>query len=315
MTANYKFCVQTQLFNVSEFILPMLENCGPHVERIYIARTERPWNYNPTARESMINKTPASILDQSPWRHKITLVEGDWESEHEQRNALLDRARADGMDFMIIQDADEFYFHEDFAKNLAAISQKPDYDLYGVRWYVFWKDIRHIITDRYDRHMDDGWVNFAVNCRGPMRFNYLRGTKEKFRVYPGYLPGPACHLSYVMSDEAMLEKLSSWGHTNDFNWRKWYDGVWLKWWPGRWHLALIKPHHWARAIPFPGRLPEVLENFEGPPISAYQATWLEKFLNSLKGRLTLFYYRAKMPLYHFKRYRRNKKAQAAEQEK
>ena len=301
-TRPYRFCVQVQMFNVDNFILPMLENCGPHVERIYVARSEKPWGYNREARERIKNPTPVSLLDQSPWRDKITLIEGEWETDHAQRNALLERAIADGMDYMIVQDADEFYQHEDFQHNLRVIAENPDYDAYGVRWYVFWKDVRHIITDRYGRPMDDGWINFAVNCHGKMKFDHMRFTTAKdLKIFPGYLPGPAHHLSYVMSDEVMLNKLSTWSHTNDFDWRSWYEKVWLKWWPGRWHLAPVKPWHWARAVPFKGLLPEVLKDFQGPEVTSHMPTFGERLLNELRGRLTLIYYKAKMPLYFMRK--------------
>ncbi len=222
-TVSLKFSVQMPMFNVTRFILATLENCGPYVERIYLTRSELPWRYNIAFRDIVRNPTPASIIDASPWRDKITLIESEWATEEEQRNESLRRARADGMDFMIIQDADEYYLDSEYQQALAYIAAHPDYDFYKVKSYVFWKSTKYIIKNRYGQPYDEDLKPFAINCRSEVGFAHLRGIDEtKWRICPELLNAECYHLSWVMSDEELLTKLSVWGHTNDFDWLTWY---------------------------------------------------------------------------------------------
>ena len=41
-----KFGVHMLYFNQDKWILKTIENCAPFVDKIYIAWSEKPWNYN-----------------------------------------------------------------------------------------------------------------------------------------------------------------------------------------------------------------------------------------------------------------------------
>ena len=64
------------------------------------------------------------LLKQSKYYNKITIIEGEWEYDEDQRNACLDKAQNDGIDYLINHDADEFYFHKDFKKMIAEADSK-----------------------------------------------------------------------------------------------------------------------------------------------------------------------------------------------
>ena len=70
------------------------------------------------------------LLKKSHFCHKIELIEGDWETDEDERNTCLRKAKNDGFDFLIIQDADEFFIKDDYKKNIKKIIQNPDYELY-----------------------------------------------------------------------------------------------------------------------------------------------------------------------------------------
>jgi hypothetical protein len=125
-----KFATHVLVFNQDKWILKNLENSYPHVDRIYISYSKRPWIYNRNARKVYENNFDLSLITNSPFADKITIIKGVWDLDEEQRNACLARAREDGMDFLLIHDADEFYTHAGFEKLLHEIEKDPEYDYY-----------------------------------------------------------------------------------------------------------------------------------------------------------------------------------------
>ncbi|WP_333474281.1 glycosyltransferase [Paenibacillus gyeongsangnamensis] len=253
-----RFAVCALLFDCQQFILQMIENCGPFVEKIYIAYSELPWRYNPHAREGFRNTTDLEILRHSKYADKIELITGVWDWEHEQRNACLQRAKEDGIDFLIIQDADEYYTCSDYDRMIRQISENPEYDYYVTPWCTFWKTWDHILVNQ-SGSIIHGYLNAAVNCKKDLRFQQLR------------LLGPAAtkvlrldalcfHGSYVLSDEQVYRKINTWGHSQDFDREAWYQAKWLNWTESTEDLHPTHPPVWKRALPYRGELPEVLSS-------------------------------------------------------
>lgn len=50
-----KFGVHMLYFNQDKWILKTIENCAPFVDKIYIAWSEKPWNYNDSASKFINN--------------------------------------------------------------------------------------------------------------------------------------------------------------------------------------------------------------------------------------------------------------------
>jgi hypothetical protein len=65
------------------------------------------------------------------------------------------------------------------------------------------------------------------------------------------------HLSYVRTDEDMLKKISTFSHSNEFDFYQWYLTKWLNWTPERLDLHPVVPEQFKQAIydPLP---PEIL---------------------------------------------------------
>lgn len=274
-----KFGVHMFLYNVNRFILPALANCGPHVDRIYVIYSEQPWSrYNAQARGLYRNRTSPDILDQSPYRDKITLLRGEWESEDDARNAALSRARSDGMDYLVVQDADEYYFHADYRKNLEFLAAHPEVSYFRAQWYLFWKSTDYIIQGWHGKVISN-CENFAVNCRTPVTFSRYRLVAAPVEAALT-VPGVGYHLSSVYSDEEMLEKLSTWGHAQQVgNRQRWFEQKWQYWTESTRFLSVIPPRATSwKAIRFDAPLPEVLRDFPNPDVVFRRKTTAQAIL-------------------------------------
>jgi hypothetical protein len=260
-----RVAVQVLLYNVDRFILAMLENCGPHVDRIYATWSPVPWTaYNAAARLEFKNKTTPDVLRRSRFHDKVVLIEGEWPDEASQRNAALDRARADDMDFLIVQDADEFYRPEDYQANIRYLAQHPTADYFRGRWHLFWKTTDWVLEFMPDNSVLANNENFAVNCRRPVRFNGLRGVNADWRNAP-VAPGVCYHLSWLCSDEEAWEKVSTWGHADQVMTGRWFETKWRGWRPASRCLSPSRPTAiYKRAVRFDGELPRELSKLNPP---------------------------------------------------
>ena len=255
---NKKFAAHVLLFDTQKWILRMIENCGPFVEKIYVAYSELPWTYNPNARINFKNTANPTILSHSKYFDKIELVQGIWDRDEDQRNACLDKAKSDGMDFLIIHDADEFYKHNDYNRMIEQITHNPDYDFYKTPWYVFWKSFDYILEGENGSTVI-GFPEVAINCKRDVRF--VRARTPNSQHY--FLLDALCyHGSYVLTDNEMYRKIHTWGHAHQFDQKAWYCNKWLGWTESTKDLHPIYPSVLKRAVKFVGSLPEVLSDFK-----------------------------------------------------
>ena len=250
-----KFATHIILFGQDKWIMKNIENSYPHVDKIYVAYSKLPWGYNPIARNSYVNSFDINILKRSKFKDKIVIIEGDWLTEENQRNVCVDYANNDNIDYLMIHDADEFYHHNDFDVMINSIKKNPDYGLYRVGWYNFWKSFNYLtITNNGD--IIAGYPEVFINLKKGVRFvrkrRVLQTTETTIKDVICY------HGSYVLTDNEVKEKLNTWGHHADFNVNKWYNDTWLNWTDNKCNLHPITPNSWYKAVKFNGKLPEVL---------------------------------------------------------
>jgi hypothetical protein len=259
-----RFAVMTLMFYGEGTILRMIDNCGPFVEKIYVGFSEVPWSeYNKKARQEFKASATVDILKASKWADKIVVIQGVWPSDEAERNAILDRARADGMDYLIVQDADEFYTPESYRQNLEGIAANPNHPVYRCPWIVFWKTTDYVLTCRnsiFDKPTPvTTCPNYAVNCKMPdVYFSKSRLINRMGEAF--MLDGLCLHLSWVLDDELVLKKVLTWGHSHQFNGKKWYQQKWLAWAPGETNLGHITRVDFGPAIKYKVDLPEELKN-------------------------------------------------------
>ncbi|MFI5173004.1 MAG: hypothetical protein ACHQFW_11470 [Chitinophagales bacterium] len=134
-------------FNASRTILSCIENCSQFADIIYISYSKEPWSkYNPNARANHQNTSALSIIRTSKHFGKIKIIEGVWATEEEQRNEVVASAKADQIDYLIIQDPDEFYLPEDYKMNIDEMIQKPGFPFFYNPWIIFWRNLNYIVA-------------------------------------------------------------------------------------------------------------------------------------------------------------------------
>lgn len=275
-----KFGILTLAFYGNATLDRMLANTGAYVDKIYLSHSPVPWSkYNWNAREIFSSDFDRSKIPGFPYSEKIQFIEGVWESEESQRDQALQQARADGIDYLIIQDADEFYLPEDFLKNLQGIRNNPDYPAYLCPWVKFWKTTEFVMLSRKHLGVPKQTVttcpNFAVNVNYPgIHFNSNRLVNGMDKAF--MLDGLCLHLCWVLTNEEVLKKIITWGHSHQFDYKKWYKHKWLAWNKNTEYIGLFKRSDYLSAVPFHGMLPKELNGFGLPEQEFKPLTVLEK---------------------------------------
>ena len=252
------------LFDCDQFVLRTINNCSRFVEKIFISYSKYPWIYNKQARAHFSNTSNLELLKTSPHFSKLDIIEGIWNTEEDQRNTCLERAREEGFNYLIIQDADELYCQEQYKKNISGILENQDYAYYTTPWINFWKSLDYVLEFKDPGFGEKDTIysrcaNFAVNLKQETRFVRKRIINLTESVQ--HLSGICHHLSYVLSDQEVLRKISTWGHAHQVNVNNWYKWKWLAWQPSTTYLFPIISVTANRAVPYHGPLPEELSDF------------------------------------------------------
>lgn len=159
------------------------------------------------------------------------------------------------MDFLITQDADEFYTFADYKKIINEITKNLSYDYYTTPWVIFWKNAEQIVTGT-DGNEITGYPEIAINLRKNIKFVRCRIPNSKHHKR---LDALCHHMSFVFDkDEDCLSKINTWSHSHQFNTTEWYNKCWINWTPELGNFHPINPTVWHKTITFKGNLPEVL---------------------------------------------------------
>lgn len=252
-----KLALQILLFGQEKWIMKTLENAYPHVDHIYIAYSKMPWEYNSFARSHYRNSFDLEKIRSSPFIDKITIIEGDWYTEESQRKSCVSAALNDGYYYMMIQDADEFYRDEDYAKIKNFIKENPHYAYYTCMMKNFWKGFDKIILGLNGEEYT-GEANIVIQLEKG-RFENKRNIEPK--ISKARIPVVCYHGSYVLSDSELQEKLKTWGHHNDFNIQYWFDNVWMKWTEDAVNLHPLEPPCWSKVVKYTGELPDIIKKY------------------------------------------------------
>jgi hypothetical protein len=239
-----RVCVQILMYNCDRFILHTIANCANFVDKIYVSYSAKPWKYNIKSRSVLSNNSDIKILDSSPFRDKIEVICGDWLYEEDQRNECLKKARYDGYDFMIMQDADEFLHHEDYKKIIKQMIDNNNFNVFHIPMVAFWKNIKFVLVGSNKKPVYET-ARFAINCNKDSVFIDKRFPSNDENSFS--LKGTLFHLSYVLADDELKSKLATWGHAQDFDVHNWYLKKWLCWHPGVRNLHPVVPKLWHHA--------------------------------------------------------------------
>lgn len=254
------FATYLMTFDQDKWIMRNLENAYPHVDKIYVMHSKLPWGYKPDAREKYVNTFDLNIINQSPYIDKITIIEGDWLSDTEQRNYCLQWAKKDGVDYLMVHDADEFYFHKDFEKIINYVKNNRLIDVFAIDLYAFWKSFKYILIDP-QRGKIGGTNQTIINLHTIEKYDYIRDVRVECNYM--IIPDVICyHGSYVLTNEEVYKKINSTSHSNDYDGEKWYKEVWLPWTLDSKNLHPIWPWCWDHCEIFNEELPEVIKDFD-----------------------------------------------------
>ncbi len=173
---------------------------------------------------------------------------------------MPEKARADGFDWFIIQDADEFYSEASWKKIKNILQNNKTDDHFTTTWYNFWKSSRFVLVNM-NGSMKGTNAGFAVRCSSKLKFADRRICDTNItRV----IDCPCYHYSYVMSDQEMREKIATWSHAHQVFSTSWFKYKWLNWTESTRWLNPVFPIADERAISFPLEQPDFAEQFAMP---------------------------------------------------
>ena len=251
-------------FNVDKFLPHVVANCHPYVDKVYLAWSPYSWGYGDSVVENPTDIISYNLIDRFP---KCEVLVGSWATEEDMRNACLDKARKDGFDWLLIQDADEFYTEASWATIVRFLNVLPhDIKLLKSTWLNFWKH-PSIILINHDGQAKLTNAGFALRLTPQARFINKRLTNYSGSDSEAVLNVACFHYGWVLSDEEISMKIRTWGHAKEFNPSLWYELKWKRWSLDTRNLGTVNPCSWYRAVFYPGELPAFVHDIYGSDLA------------------------------------------------
>ncbi len=182
---------------------------------------------------------------------------GEWSNQADHINTGLEILGADGIDWALIVDADEFYTPEDIGRLVGQIRTTKYDAIYASFMDVYWKTPSHKIRpDQYDYPI----VAIRTNCRFKDKRHVqssviTTGTLKEITLH---------HMSYVRTDNQMKKKIESFEHSREFNTTNWFNDVWLPWNEDSKNMHPVVPQQFEAAY-FSPAPSEILDLLDGIP--------------------------------------------------
>lgn len=244
-------------YGVNRFLPDSVSHVLPHVDKLFVGYSAKPFSYNQAVRETETNSTSRESFTRLEGGSKVEVIDGDWATEEDARNACLDAARRQGFDWLLVIDADEFYTEQSWEQLLNSLRGSARKDHIITTWYNFFKSSHYVLMER-DGSIKSINAGFALRCSSSIRFRDRRlTTAGRSQI----LDCPCYHYGYVMSDDEMITKISTWSHAADFNRERWYRLKWQNWTPGTKNLHPVVPTTWPKAVRFPLPQPDFAHKF------------------------------------------------------
>lgn len=223
-----KIAVLTIAFNEPQYIAPCIDQWKGIVASHLVLVSKRTWNG--TEHEGDTTAETATKMGAD-------VVDGSWKSEADQRNYGLSLLK--DCDYVIINDADEFYTLEDRYRLIRTIQEdrqrRPGYTIRrGNTMLTYWKTHEYVI-DPPDQHLPTIVVDpNKVICTEHRQFALSKPVRDpgvRYSEECGELKVQMHHFSWVRTDEQVKEKIAAYSHADIVS-PDWYESVWLKWTPG-----------------------------------------------------------------------------------
>lgn len=232
-----KICANYTVFYGEAFLEYSLRSIYPYVDYIQIAIGEKSWKNHKGKRFNPIDDV-MSVAKRFKREHdpegKVSLYFDTWDTDTQQRNFLLDRAR-DLADFAMLVDSDEVWEPEHIKKLIRFIKEdsKKDFpaDVYAVA-------IVHYYRSLYWRYGDIGAaVNYVYRIHPQLSHAWIRhAMKDRKDANTIKVPVYYHHYGYAYPSPIVRKKVTFWGHSDEVL-HDWYKNIFKKWKPGKTALA------------------------------------------------------------------------------
>lgn len=198
------------------------------VDQILVLVGSHPWSCPDPERGFLSTyQTAASLFDPE---RKITVVTRQWCSEHEQRTYGKDWLFAQGIEWNMILDDDEFYNTSQIDSFIVnTLPSNDNVHVYLAPMHIYWKERDLILPEanvsypvfvRTDPKKTTFHKARSVNVTGG---NWVSSEHNDLAIH---------HLSYVRSDEHIRKKVSRFSHADEFK-ADWYEKHWFGWKEGQ----------------------------------------------------------------------------------
>lgn len=231
-----KICANYTVFYGEAFLEYSLRSIYPYVDYIQLAIGEKSWKNHENKRFNPIDDVlgvAQRFKRENDPEGKVNIYTGVWDSDTEQRNFLLNRAR-DIADFAMLVDSDEVWEPDQIKKLIKFIKEDSKTafpaDVYAVA-------IIHYYRSLYWRYGDIGAsVNYVYRIHPDLSHTWIRhAMKDRKDANVVKVPVWYHHFGYAYPSKVVGKKVKFWGHSNEVA-KNWYTNVFKKWKPGK--LAL-----------------------------------------------------------------------------
>ena len=163
------------------------------------------------------------------WQHTVevaakagaSVITGVWTDEESQRKAVLEWAKSEGIQFLIVPDSDEILSAE-LLLSLKKIAAVDLADVVYCSMDTYWKSPEYVIRPR-ERLMPVIMLKPAE-----IRYEFIREFIGSRPLAITHEHGVLHHLSYSGPDSRVRRKVSSWSHKDEVV-PNWLGDVWTKW--------------------------------------------------------------------------------------
>lgn len=244
-------------YNQEHFMEAWVRNAAQYADRILVMYARVPWTYNKKAREILQPDRTGEILERLKKEFsKLSVVEGNWETDTGTRNEALRTAKDMGAGWLLIVDTDEFYDPEEVLNAYEWMLKNPT-EFWWMRHIQFIKRIAWtIIADEWELPK----FQFCLDLSKVKAFKRMRIPQSETSLV---IPDDICkcyHFSYLMPEAKFKQKLTTWGHAMEVV-PNWYDEVWPRIKPGIRNFHPVNPTAWKeiKEISLPENIRKVLK--------------------------------------------------------
>ena len=268
-------------FRCARFLRLAIERALVHVDHCIISTSKLPWSYDKEAKNYVNTDDIDSLISGLP-ASRITVIHGEWATEEDQRNEALERAKILGASHMIVQDPDEFYSYSSMRRNIRCLRNDTRFDHWFGTLRIHFGRPYLIVSDLLGNDLQEPYL-FAIRCASGIKFT------DRRRIQPsenyGRVSGICEHLSYVMTRDEMVSKITCFGHAHEIaNRMQWVEQVFDHAKDGSRDVNPVNPGWWpllAQRWPYDRQLQALLPSTGQDEIDR---NWLSFAVKSFRKR-------------------------------